>query len=168
MKNLRLPILLVIVAALILFWKYRKPENNQGKKALDFSAQLQDGSDFSLSDLKGKYVLLDFWGSWCPPCRKDNPNLVSLYNKYNSRGFEVVSVALEKNEKTWSKAIQKDGLIWPYHILKTSRLVATDPLALKYQVKDLPSKFLIDPQGQIIGTNLSKAETMAILDKHLK
>lgn len=167
MKYPRL-ILLLFIITLVLVWKFRKPENNQGKQAPEFTAQLQDGSEFSLSDLRGKYVLLDFWGSWCPPCRRDNPNLVELYDQYNSRGFEIVSVAIEKNEKTWSKAISKDRLDWPYHILRTSRMVATDALALKYQVSDLPSKFLIDPRGQIIGTNLNKAETMGILDKNLK
>jgi len=167
MKELKFLLLPLAIMALVLIWKLRKPENNQGKKAPEFSAVLEDGSEFNLSDLRGKYVLLDFWGSWCPPCRRDNPNLVELYSKYNSRGFELVSVAIEKNEKTWKKAVEKDGLIWPYHILNTSRLVATHPLALKYQVKDLPSKFLINPQGLIVGTNLSKAETMAILDKNL-
>jgi len=167
MKELRLVLILIALAATIFFWKHVGPQSNQGKLAPDFKAVLQDGSEFRLSDLKGNYVLLDFWGSWCPPCRRDNPNLVELYSKYNSRGFEIVSVAIEKNDKTWSKAILKDGLTWPYHILKISRLVATDPLALKYRVSDLPSKFLIDPQGQIVGAKLSKADIEAILDENL-
>lgn len=144
-----------------------EPENKNGNSAPDFDATLIDGNPFSLSDLRGKYVLLDFWGSWCPPCRKDNPNLVSLYEQFNSRGFEIVSIALEKNDKTWKKAIAKDGLIWPYHILRTSRLVATDVVALKYQVTDLPSKFLIDPKGEIVGVNLSKSEITNLLNTNL-
>ena len=148
----------------LLYFKLSVPTNKQGKSAPEIEATLLNESLFKLSDLQGKYVLLDFWGSWCPPCRKDNPNLVALYDKYNSSGLEIVSVALEKNEKSLKKAILNDGLRWPYHIMRTSRLVATDALALKYGVTDLPTKFLIDPKGNIIGVNLSKDEISQILD----
>ena len=157
-------ILSLIVVGVLLFMKLRVPTNKQGKPAPEFEATLIDNSAFKLSDLRGKYVLLDFWGSWCPPCRRDNPNLVALYNQYNNKGLEIVSVALEKNDRTVQRAIDKDGLRWKYHIIRTARLVATDPLALKYSVTDLPTKFLIDPKGNIVGVNLSKEEIGAIID----
>ncbi len=163
MKRSIFLIFCVVILAILIYFKMRTPATNQGKKAPNFEAVLMDGSTFKLSDLKGKYVLLDFWGSWCPPCRRDNPNLVALYDRYNSQGLEIVSVALEKNDKTWKKAIAKDGLRWPYHIMRTSRLVATDALALKYQVTDLPTKYLINPQGHIVGVNLSNEEVAKVM-----
>ncbi len=163
MKRSIFLILCVLVLAVLLYFKMRTPASNQDKIAPDFEATLIDGSAFKLSDLRGKYVLLDFWGSWCPPCRRDNPNLVTLYDQYNSRGLEIVSVALEKNDRTWKKAIAKDGLRWPYHIMRTSRLVATDALALKYQVTDLPTKYLINPQGKIVGVNMTKEEMAKVI-----
>jgi len=95
----------------------RSPEAKMGKMAPDFSSELIDGTPFQLSDLKGKYVLLDFWGSWCAPCRRDSPNLVKLHNEFNdatfnnAQGFEIVSVALEKDNRRWKKASIKDGFI---------------------------------------------------------
>ena len=154
----------VLLLGVLLFFKLRVPTKQQGKPAPEIEATLLNDAAFKLSDLKGKYVLLDFWGSWCPPCRRDNPNLVALYNKYNSKGFEIVSVALEKNDRNLKKAIAKDGLRWPYHIMRTSRLVATDALALKYGVTDLPTKFLLNPKGEVVGVNLSKEEISKILE----
>lgn len=160
-KSLLIPI--VIVAILIAI-KLRAPENKEGEMAPAIESQLADGSDFKLSDLRGQYVLIDFWGSWCPPCRRDNPNLVALYKEFNSQkfknaeGFEILSIALEKNDRTWQKAVTKDGLNWPYHMLRTAKLVMTDEIALKYQVKDLPTKFLLNPKGEIVGVNMTRAE----------
>lgn len=162
-RIIKLVLPLVLVGG-VLMYMLSSPANKSLKPAPEFSGQLMDGSEFSLSDLRGDYVLLDFWGSWCPPCRKENPKLAALYNKYGGQDFEIVSVALEKNDKGWQKAIKKDQLNWPYHILRTSRLVAADPLALRYQVSDLPTKFLIDPKGKIISVNPSFEEIMTTLD----
>ena len=146
---------------------------SQGKTAPDFDGELLNGKAFALEDLRGQYVLLDFWGSWCAPCRRDNPNLVRLYQQFNgkdykdAKGFEIVSVALEKDDRRWAKAIIKDGLNWPYHLLRTSKLVAMDGLALKYGVKDLPTKFLINPKGEILGVNQSYQELANYLESKL-
>lgn len=156
----------ILAGLLLIAWVYTKlpPLKSAGTPAPEIEGTLANGENFKLSNLKGQYVLVDFWGSWCPPCRKANKKLVQLYMDHNQGGFEIVSVAIEKNEKTWQKAIDKDGLSWPYHILRKSRLVATDALALKYTVTDLPSLFLLDKDHNIVGTNMSYEE----IDSYLK
>lgn len=169
--------LVAIAIALMIYLAYcfiYSPTKNDGKLAPDFTASLVDGSDFELSDLRNNYVLLDFWGSWCAPCRRDNPNLVALHNQFHNKSykdaenFEVVTVALEKNDKQWKKAAEKDGFIWKNQIVKTARYVLTDPIAIKYGVKDVPSKFLIDPKGNIVGVNQSKQEIASYLSEKLR
>ncbi len=153
---------------------YLNSNVSQGKKVAEISGILPDNTAFKLSDLEGNYVLVDFWGSWCPPCRKDNPKLVAMYDKYAGKtfkgdsSFEIVNVAIEKNEKRVLAAIEKDGLRWPYHIIETSKLVLSSPLALSYGVTDLPTKFLIDPEGILIGRNMSFKEIDAYLAERLK
>lgn len=162
--NYKTVLLLIALAIIVFVIKTRSPQNKSGKTAPEIEVDLANGTPFKLSDLRGQYVLLDFWGSWCPPCRRDNPKLVELYEEFNGKnfkdasGFEIVSIALEKNDKYWQKAVDKDGLIWPYHILRVSKLVISDPLAIKYQVNDLPSKFLIDPEGEIVGVNMTRGQ----------
>lgn len=157
----------------LLYFFMSSPKNKEGSNANDFSAVLTDGSPFSLSDLNGSYVLLDFWGSWCPPCRREMPAIVKLQNTYNGKSykdaedFHVVSVALEKDDRYWKRAADMMNIDWKYQIVRKAKLVLTDALALKYQVKDLPSKFLIDPNGQIIGANMKITEIESYLNKHL-
>lgn len=171
MKKLIIPAILLIAA---YFFFMRSPEGKSGDLAPDFEAELIDGSQFKLSDLQGQYVLLDFWGSWCPPCRRDNPNLVALHNQFHGKtftdadGFEIVTVALEKDEKRWKRAAEKDGFVWKYQIVRTARLVLTDPLALKYNVSDVPSKFLIGPKGDVLGVNMKRQEIEAVLKAKMK
>jgi thiol-disulfide isomerase/thioredoxin len=159
----------VIILGAVLFFFLGKTKTGKGKLAPEITATLDNGSAFQLSDMKGKYVLVDFWGSWCPPCRRENPNLVKLYDKYNTKdfknaaGFEILSIAIEKNKKRVHAAIKKDGLRWPYHIIEQSGIVLTNPLALKYGVTDLPSKFLIDTDGNIVSSTMSIAEIDAYL-----
>lgn len=166
-------LLVLILIGVIYFAFIKSPSGKSGDLAPDFEATLVDGSQFKLSDLKGSYVLLDFWGSWCPPCRKDNPNLVNLYNEFkdtkfnNAKSFEMVTVALEKNAKRNKSAAEKDGFTWKYQIVQESRYVLTAPLALKYGISNVPSKFLIGPDGDIIGVNLPKNEIQDILRSHI-
>lgn len=111
-----------------------------------------EGKILKLSDLRGKVVLIDFWASWCGPCRRENPNVVNLYAKYNSKGFEVFSVSLDNNKAKWVEAIQKDNLSWPNHV---SDLKGWSSAAAKlYGVNSIPCTFLIDKDGRIIAKGL--------------
>ena len=150
---------------------YLKPKNITGAKSLEISGMLPDGSSFALSALNGKYVLLDFWGSWCGPCRRSNPDLVSLYQKYHGQkftdaeDFEIVSIGLENNASRWQKAIQNDGLIWPYHLMESSSF--DSPTTLAYTVKQIPTKFLINPSGVIMAVDPSIKEITKLLDDRM-
>lgn len=124
-----------------------------GKPAPDFEELMVDGkTKMKLSDLKGKVVLLDFWASWCGPCRRENPNVVALYEKYKNKGFTVMSVSLDKEGDKWKQAITQDKLAWPYHV---SDLQGWSCAAAKvYQVRGIPFTVLIDQEGNIIQTKL--------------
>jgi len=123
-----------------------------GKMAPDFTEALPDGEMLSLSDLQGKVVLLDFWASWCGPCRRENPNVVALYEKYKDKGFTVMSVSLDKDKDKWLKAIENDNLTWPNHV---SDLKFWQSKAAKlYGVSGIPFTVLIDQEGKIIRTKL--------------
>lgn len=120
-----------------------------------------NGKTLSLSSLKGKVVLIDFWASWCGPCRGENPNVVSAYNKYKEKGFTVFSVSLDTNKDQWRAAINKDGLIWPNHVSDLKGW-SSDPAKL-YNVKGIPATFLIDQQGRLIAMNLRGEDLQAKL-----
>lgn len=150
-------ILLILVVGLIANYFYRLPKYESGEKALDFTSTLLSGDTFSLSQLRGSYVLLDFWGSWCGPCRKENPDLVNLYNemkdqKFKAAGsFQIVSIGIETKKDNWENAIQKDGLIRPYHIGEMDRF--SGKIAKLYGVREIPTKYLINPEGVILFVN---------------
>lgn len=123
-----------------------------GKAAPNFQLKNMKGETISLEDAKGNVILLDFWASWCRPCRMENPNVVRLYNMYKEKGFTVFSVSLDNNMQKWVSAIQQDNLIWPYH---GSNLLGWQcPVAQLYKVSSIPQTFLIDKNGLIIGKNL--------------
>ncbi|TDQ08241.1 TlpA disulfide reductase family protein [Pedobacter metabolipauper] len=132
-----------------------------GKKAPDFTALDPDGKSVSLSQHRGKYVLLDFWAAWCGPCRRENPNVVKAYQKYHAKGFDVFGVSLDKSKAAWVKAIKDDQLTWT----QVSDLAFWDSAPAKlYGVRAIPANVLIDPDGIIVGRNLRGAD----LDKKLE
>lgn len=126
-----------------------------GAKAPDFALPTPDGKLLRLSDHFGKYLLLDFWASWCGPCRKENPNIVRVFNKYKDKGFSVFAVSLDSKKEPWVKAIQKDGLNWP----QVSDLLFWDSGPAKlYGIRGIPGNVLIDPSGKIIARNVRGEE----------
>ncbi|TVR82056.1 MAG: AhpC/TSA family protein [Chitinophagaceae bacterium] len=123
-----------------------------GREAPDFTLNTHKGKEISLSDTRGKIVYLDFWASWCGPCRHENPNLVRLYNEYKDKGFTIFGVSLDNNLKRWVDAINDDGLNWPY---QGSQLKGWGcSVAREYQVSAIPATFLLDETGKIIARNL--------------
>ncbi|RMG85657.1 MAG: TlpA family protein disulfide reductase [Bacteroidetes bacterium] len=130
----------------------RSVQSNQiGGEAPDFTMKTPDGEDLSLSDLRGKYVLIDFWASWCGPCRRENPNVVAMYEKYKDKEFEILSVSLDKQKDRWLQAIEKDGLTWRH----VSDLKGWQNEAAKtYGVRSIPHTVLVDKEGRIIARNL--------------
>ncbi|RPD42436.1 TlpA disulfide reductase family protein [Chitinophaga barathri] len=125
-----------------------------GRVAPDFTKKDTNGQPFTLSSLKGQYVLVDFWGSWCGPCRSSHPHMKALYEKYKSKGLEIVGVSEEKspdmttNENNWKKAIQTDGIQW-VHVMNNYGKETQD-LVQVYGVAGFPTKFLLDKEGKIV------------------
>lgn len=123
-----------------------------GKEAPDIKLQTPDGKEKSLSELRGKIVLVDFWASWCGPCRRENPTVVAAYKKYSPKGFEIYSVSLDQNKDKWKEAIEKDGLIWNSHVSDLGGW--NSQAAALYGVRSIPAAFLLDKDGKIVAKNL--------------
>lgn len=157
----------VVVAASLLFawYKYRQPRFIAGETAPDFEVTLVDGQKARLSDLKGKYVLLQFWGSWCGPCRAENPELARIYAQYRGAGFEIFSIGIENSALAWKKAIERDSLVWKYHAMESGAF--DGGVSLQYNIKVIPSTFLINPDGDIMGVNLTPEQIEKTLSQHL-
>ena len=139
----------------------------QGAMAPEINLSTPDGKKLALSSLRGKYVLIDFWASWCGPCRQENPNVVRSYNQFKDKGkgFTIYSVSLDQDKGKWQKAIASDGLTW-HHV---SDLAGWQSVAgAAYGVKAIPQSFLLDPQGRIIAKNLRGEALAAKLAEVLK
>jgi len=120
-----------------------------------------EGKVITLESLRGNYVLIDFWASWCGPCRRENPNVVKAFNKYKDSGFTVFSVSLDRDKAKWIQAIEQDGLIWPNHV---SDLKQWKSASVKlYGFRGIPHTILIDKEGVIIAKNLRGAALEAKL-----
>ena len=150
-------ILFLLVVGYVVYYFYKQPKYESGEMSQDFTATLMNADTFKLSDLKGNYVLLDFWGSWCGPCRQENPELVSLNNEFKGKnfksagGFEIVSVAIETKKENWQKAIKDDKLAWTQ--VSDLKGWKSDAAAL-YGVKGIPMNYLLDKDGKIIAKSL--------------
>ena len=122
-----------------------------GKAAPDFALQTLQGDTLTLSSLRGKYVLIDFWASWCPDCHKASPDLVRLQNQYKDKNFTVLGVSIDEDRARWLGAIEKDGMTWP-QVISEGGWNSNELKA--YAVRWLPTSFLIDPQGIIVDKNI--------------
>ncbi len=124
-----------------------------GSLAPDFSAPTPTGGTMSLKDAMGKYTIIDFWASWCRPCRVENPNVVNVYNKYHDKGLNIISVSLDKadGKEKWIQAIKDDKMDW-HHV--SNLQFWQDPIAQMYNVRSIPATFLLDENGNIIDKNL--------------
>jgi thiol-disulfide isomerase/thioredoxin len=181
MKKLRILLLIAGVSTMAFgFTRQLAPTGTKvGERAKDLAFTSPDGKTISLSSLKGKIVLLDFWASWCGPCRRENPNVVALYKKYKdvkfksgAKGFTVFNVSLDNNKDAWIKAIQQDGLVWPNHVSDLGGWQSR--AAQTYSINQIPAPFLIDHNGIIIKTpqdlinHASGKRPMEIVDMELE
>lgn len=133
---------------------------NQGEVAPDFVQKTPDGKDLKLSDLRGKVVLVDFWASWCGPCRRENPHVKKLYEKYKKQGFEVLGVSLDRTAASWERAIEQDGLEWEH----VSDLKGwKNEVAKMYSVSSIPHTILLDSEGRIIARKLRSQQLEQVL-----
>ena len=169
MKKIKELLWIPVIFALVwlaIKW-YKIPSQSAGTLAPDFVGYMANGDSLRLSDYKGDLVLLDFWGSWCGPCRVYNKKLVEIYHKYKNARFKkedkftIISVGIETNKQRWLAAIEKDGLVWSQHVSDIKRL--EDHVAELYGIKEIPNSFLIDGEGMVIGVNLLEEQLEEIL-----
>jgi peroxiredoxin len=137
-----------------------------GNAAPDFSGPTPDGKTLSLKQALGKVTIIDFWASWCGPCRKENPSVVALYNEFHAKGLNIIGVSLDKDAAKWKEAIAKDKLTWS-HV--SNLQFWTDPIAVLYNIKSIPATYILDEKGVIIASNLRgeelRTKIASLLDK---
>lgn len=169
-------LLIGIFSVLIGRYLYFKPAIIENDIVPDFSAKTFSGESFNLNNLKGSYIFIDFWGSWCGPCRRSNPQLRAIYQTYKkaefkeAKSFQLVSIGIEKSKSAWLQAIQNDQLDWPFHILDLSESLRffDAPIASLYKIKEVPSTYLIGPDGKVLARNLDLLMLDSFLRKNAK
>ena len=172
LKNNIFFVLLSLVAVYAIGrYLYKKPDVVNGESAPKIVSTQANGQPFDLSTLRGNYVLLDFWGSWCGPCIEEAPRLKALNNKYlgkkfsDGAGFNIVSVGIEKEKTRWLSAIEQLGINGFTHISDFQYL--DSPFAKAYGVRVIPTKFLLNTEGVIVGVNQSIEEIEKVLDSKI-
>ena len=174
-SNLWFRISIVIFSVFTILYIIRSFTKNAkiGEKAPEFTTQLVNGENYSLSSSTGNYVLLYFWGSWCGPCIRNAPKLVAISENYKSKFFdkdsklEILSIALEKKEDKWKSVVNRFGFNWELQVVHFHKIVLNCSIANKYGVLEIPSKFLIYPDGNIVLSKTSFLEIEQYLEKRL-
>lgn len=157
-------LLVFVIAALgIQFNATAQPR--LGSSAPEIALPAADGQITSLSSLKGKVVLLDFWASWCGPCRKTNKQVQPIYKKYKDKGFEIFSVSVDASKPAWLNAVKQDNIIWP-HVIDT-RAATGNQLTNIWNLRYIPSTFLLDKEGKIVAVSPEKNELEKLLKEML-
>lgn len=150
---------LLLVSSYIL-----KAQPGYGQAAYEVALPSVAGDTIRLSSLKGKVVLLDFWASWCAPCRATNKKLVKIYPKYKGKGFEILSVSIDDNLKDWKRALEKDKVTW-LEVIDKGGWEA--PTAMKYAINAIPTSYLIDKSGRVVAMDPGVKELETLLKQYL-
>jgi thiol-disulfide isomerase/thioredoxin len=145
-------VFLGLALAIAVGYKWYQPRFVAGETAPDLQVTLDDGAMAKLSGLRGNYVILQFWGSWCGPCRTENKHLVRIYDQYKDKGLEMFSIGIEGSAAAWKLAIHHDKLLWRHHSMEP--IDFNGNAAQLYNIKSIPATFLLNPEGVIMGVNL--------------